>query len=160
METPKDKMTIVFFSGAMDKALAMLILATTAASMGMEVSVFFTFWGLNFLKKETVYKKKNLLQKMMEFMTPKNMDSLPLSNMNMLGLGPVMMKKLMKSSRMPDIGELFKLAREFRVKFYPCSTSCGIMGVSKENMIDGAEDVVGAATFLKLASEAKINLFI
>jgi peroxiredoxin family protein len=160
METPKEKMTIIFFSGTLDKALAMLILSTTAASLGMEVSVFFTFWGLNFLKKDTVYKKKNVLQKMMEFMTPKNMNSLPLSNMNMLGMGPVMMKKLMKSSKMPDIGELFKLAREFKVKFYPCSTSCGMMGVTKENMIEGAEAVVGAATFLKLANEAKINLFI
>jgi peroxiredoxin family protein len=160
METSKEKMTIIFFSGTLDKAIAMLILSTTAASMGMDVRVFFTFWGLNFLKKDKVYKQKNILQKMMEFMTPKSMDKLPLSNLNMAGMGPVMMKKLMNTSKMPDIKELFRLARELKVKFYPCSMSCGMMGVSRDNMIDGVEDMVGATTFLKFANEAKVNLFI
>ncbi len=155
----KDKMTIIFFSGTLDKAIAMLILATTGASMGMDVKVFFTFWGLNFLKKSKSFKGKNILQKMMEFMMPSSRNKLPLSDLNMMGLGPIMMKKLMTSKKTPSIDELFKLAKELKVKLLACSTSCGIMGVEPENMIEGVE-VAGAATFLGEAQNAKINLFI
>ena len=153
-------MTIIFFSGNLDKAMAMLILSATAASMGMEVSIFFTFWGLNFLKKNRKFAGKNILQKMMEFMTPANRNSLPLSELNMLGAGSIMMKALMAKKRMPSIDELFELAKTMKVKFYACSTSCGMMGLDKDNMIEGVEDIVGAASFLGEAKDAKINLFI
>ena len=156
----KEKMTIIFFSGSMDKAMAMLILSTTAASMGMDVSVFFTFWGLNFLKKSKSYSQKNILQKMMEFVTPKNKNSLPLSDLNMMGAGSAMMKALMKKKKMPSIDELFVMAKEMNVKFYACSTSCGILGLNDSNMIEGVDDVVWATTFLGDAKDAKINLFI
>jgi peroxiredoxin family protein len=159
MAETKDKLTIMFFSGTMDKALAMLILSTTAASLGMEVVVFVTFWGLNFLKKDKIYRKKNLLSKMMEFVSPKNMSSLPLSNMNMLGVGPAMMKKMMRSTKCPGIEELFALATQLKVKFYACSTSCGVMGLEKENLLDNAE-IVGAATYLNEAKNSKVSLFI
>ena len=155
-----NKMTIIFFSGTMDKAMAMLILASTAASMGMEVSIFFTFWGLQFLKKGRSYSRKNLLQKMMEFMLPRRKEELPLTTMNMAGMGPAMMKKLMASKHMPSMDELYSMARELNVRFYACSTSCGIMGLEKENMIEGVTDVVGAAAFLREAQQAEINLFI
>jgi peroxiredoxin family protein len=159
-ETAKDRMTIIFFSGTMDKAMAMLILASTAASMGMDVSVFFTFWGLNFLKKGKKYRQKNLLQKMLEFMTPASKETLPLSSLNMAGMGPWMMKKLMTSKKTASIDELFAIAKEFNVKLYACSTSCGIMGIDRDNMIEGVTDIVGAASFLREAQQAKINLFI
>ncbi|HLD30057.1 MAG TPA: DsrE/DsrF/DrsH-like family protein, partial [bacterium] len=94
-------MTIIFFSGTMDKAVAALILATTAASMGMEVTVFFTFWGLGFLKKGRKFAGKNLFQRMLEIMLPKNRNSLPLTCFNMMGMGPWMMEKLMKQTRTP-----------------------------------------------------------
>lgn len=155
-----NKMTIIFFSGTMDKAIAMLILATTAASMGMEVSVFVTFWGLNLLKRGKRYKKKGLLQKMMEFMMPGTKRELPLSTMNMMGMGPVMMKKLMETTKTPSIDELMKLARELNVKFYACSTSCGVMGLERDNMIDEVDSIVGAPSFLEQAQKAQINLFI
>ena len=90
----KEKMTIVFFSGTLDKAIAMMFLATTAATMNMDVSVFFTFWGLSFLKKGKHYKGKGILQRMMEFMMPSSKAKLPLTDMNMMGLGPIMMKKM------------------------------------------------------------------
>ncbi|MFQ3674982.1 MAG: DsrE/DsrF/DrsH-like family protein [Endomicrobiia bacterium] len=156
----KDKMTIIFFSGTLDKAMAALILATTAASMGMDVSIFFTFWGLNFLKKKRSYKKKVFMQKMLEFMSAKDKNSLPLSQKNMFGAGAWMMKKLMKNKKVASIEELFLLAKQFKVKFYACSTSCSVMGIEKENMIDEVTDIVGAATFLSEARDAKINLFI
>ena len=155
----KDKMTIIFFSGTMDKALAMLILATTAASMNMDVEVFFTFWGLNFIKKGRSYKNKNIFQKMMEFMMPSGKNKLPLSALNMMGMGPAMMKQLMTSKKTASIDELFELARQFKVKLIACSTSCGIMGVDPENLIEGV-DIAGATTFLAEAKNSKINLFI
>lgn len=156
----KEKMTIIFFSGTLDKATAMLILSTTAASMDMDVKVFFTFWGLNFLKRGKEYRRKNLLQRMMEFMSPSGRNRLPLSSLNMGGMGPVMMKKLMASKKMPSVDEFFTLARELGVRFYACSTSCGIMGLEKENMIEGVDGIMGAAAFLKEAQESKVNLFI
>lgn len=155
-----DKMTIIFFSGTMDKAIAMLTLATTAASMGMEVTVFFTFWGLSFVKKKRSYKKKNLIQKMMEIMMPSGKNSLPLSRMNMLGAGPVMMKKLMKKTKSPGIEELFEMAKQLKVKLLACSTSCSVMGIDKDNLIDEVEEIVGAATYMGHARNAKVNLFI
>lgn len=156
----REKMTIIFFSGSLDKAMAMLILATTAASMDMDVQVFFTFWGLNFLKKDRSFKKKNIFQKMMELMMPANRNKLPLSSLNMAGLGAVMMKKLMESRKTPSIDELFDLARTMKVKFFACSTSCSVMGLEKDNMVPEVEGIVGAVSFLKEAKEAKINLFI
>jgi len=156
----KEKMTIIFFSGTMDKAVAALILATTAASMGMEVTVFFTFWGLGFLKKGRKFAGKNLFQRMLEIMLPKNRNSLPLTCFNMMGMGPWMMEKLMKQTRTPGIEELFGLAKELKVRLVPCSTSCGVMGADRENFIDGVEEPAGAAFYLKEAKEAKINLFI
>ncbi len=153
-------MTIIFFSGTMDKAIAMLILATTAASMGMDVKVFFTFWGLGFLKRDKVYKGKGIMQKMLEFMTGAGRRNLPLTELNMLGAGPAMMKKIMEKTKTPSLDELFEMAKTLNVTFYACSTSCSVMGVPRENLIDEVSDVVGAASFLKDAQEAKINLFI
>jgi peroxiredoxin family protein len=155
-----DKMTIVFFSGTFDKAVAMLTMATAGASLGMDVTVFVTFWGLSFLKKGKKFFKKNILQKMMEFIIPSRMDKLPLTTMNMLGLGPVLMKKMMKQKGSPGLNELLTAARELGVKFYGCSTSCSVMGVEKDNMIDEVQGIVGATAYLKTAKESKINLFI
>ncbi len=160
MSEEKDKMTLIFFSGTMDKALAMLILATTGASMDMEVEIFCTFWGLNFLKKGKKYRRKGFLQKMMEFMMPSKKTALPLTMMNMGGMGPAMMKKLMKKTKTPSVEELFEMALSLGVKFYACSTSCGVMGVKEDSMIPEVEDTVGAAWYIKQAKKSDINLFI
>ena len=160
MDQTKDKMTIIFMSGTFDKAIAAMILATTAAAMNMKVAVFFTFWGLNFLKKGKRYRRKHPLRKMLEFMTPGCMRSLPLTHLNMLGIGPVMMKALMKKSGMASLPELFETAVRLGVKFYACSTSCSFMGLEKEDLIPETADIVGAAYFLNEARNAKINLFI
>lgn len=156
----KEKMSIIFFSGTLDKALAMLFLATTAASMGMEVNVFFTFWGLSFVKKGRSFKKKNVLQKAFELLLPPKKDKLPLTMFNMLGLGPKFMEILMKQTKTPKIEELFSLAKQLGVNFYACSTTCSFMGITKENLIEEVKDIVGAAYFLNQAKESKINLFI
>jgi peroxiredoxin family protein len=156
---PHNKLRIICFSGDMDKAFAVLTLAGTAASLGMDVAIFFTFWGLSLIKKKRKFKGKNFIQKMMEMMMPKGLNSLGLSKMNMAGLAPAMMKVLMKKTGSPTLDELFQAAKESGVKFYACSTSCSILGIDKDQLIDEVQEIVGAATFI---SEAKggICLFI
>lgn len=154
----KDKMTIILFSGELDKALAAFTLATAAAAGNMDVTIFFTFWGLNLLKKPGLGMKKSalLMQKMLGFVNR----GLPLSRLNMLGLGPWMMKKLIKKTGAPSLEDLMKLARQLGVKYIACSTSCGIMGISREGLVDEVDEIAGAATYLEAAGKSKVNLFI
>ena len=155
----KDKMTIILFSGEMDKAISAFILATTAAASGMEVSIFFTFWGLNILKKSkfAITKSQNLLQKIFNWMSTSR---LPITKLNMLGLGPRMIKKLMKKSKMASLEDLMGLARELKVKYIACTTSCGMLGLSKEHLIADVDEFAGASTYLAEAKDSKINLFV
>lgn len=155
----KEKMTIIFFSGTMDKLIAALILATTGAAMGKEVSVFATFWGLNFFKNGKS-EGKNFMQRLFSLVTPNRKKRLPLSQLNMLGVGPWMMEKLMKKTKQLSINELFDLAKQLGVKFYACTQSMQVMGIKRGELTDDVEDVCGAATFLGMAGKANINLFI
>jgi len=157
----KEKFTIVMFSGDLDKALAGFILATTAASMGMEVSMFFTFWGLNIIKRnEGGIKSKGLMRKMLNLMNRGGSKRLKLSRFNMLGLGTSMMKKLMKESNYPSIDEFITMAHQMGVKLIPCSTTCGIMGLPEDAFRSEAEGLAGAAYFLGEARQSKVALFI
>jgi len=157
----KEKLAIVMFSGELDKALAGFILATTAASMGMEVSMFFTFWGLNIIKKnEGAIKSKGLMRKMLNFMNRGGSKRLKLSRFNMLGLGTWMMKRLMREIKHPTIDEMITMAQNMGVKLIPCTTSCGVMGVSEDAFRSEVESLAGAAYFLGEAREAKVVLFI
>ena len=156
----KEKFNIVLFSGDMDKVLAAFILATTAASMNMEVNMFFTFWGLNVLRKKKLTSGKNILQKLMNFMNRGGADRLPLSKFNLMGAGPVMMKMLMKRSNVPSIGELIRIAKEQGVKFIACTTTFSFMGFAKDDFIEDVDDYAGAATYLSLAREGRISYFI
>jgi peroxiredoxin family protein len=155
----KDKMTIILFSGELDKAIAAFTLATTAAAGNMEVTIFFTFWGLNILKKErlTLSATQKLLQKLFNLMST---SSLPISRLNMFGLGAWMMKKLMRKTNAASLQDLMKLAKELGVKYIACTTSCGVLGLTAENLLGGVDVFAGAATYLSEAKEAKINLFI
>lgn len=157
----KEKLTIAVFSGDLDKALAAFIIATTGASMGMEVSMFFTFWGLNIIKKnEGGMKSKGIMRKMLNFMNRGGSKRLKLSKFHMLGLGTWMMKRLMKESNMPSIEELIVMAQQMGVKMIPCSTSCGVMGLEQDSFRSGVESIAGAAYFLNEARQSKVTLFI
>ncbi|MFC1871442.1 DsrE/DsrF/DrsH-like family protein [Chloroflexota bacterium] len=157
----KEKMAIVMFSGELDKALAGFIMATTAASMGMEVSMFFTFWGLNIIKKnEGGLKSKGLMRKMLNFMNRGGSRQLKLSKFNMLGMGTWMMKRLMEDINHPSLDELITMAKDMGVKMIPCTTSCGLMGLPEDAFRSEAENVAGAAYFIGEARESKIALFI
>ncbi len=157
----KEKMTMVVYSGDLDKALAAFILATTAASMGMEVSMFFTFWGLNIIKKnEGSIKSKGLMRKMLNLMNRGGSQRLTLSKFNMLGLGPWMLKKLMKETKTPSIDEFITMAHQMGVKLIACTTSCGVFGLAEGSFRSEVDLLAGAAYFLGESREAKINLFI
>jgi len=159
--TQKEKMTIVVFSGELDKALAAFILATTGASMGMDVSMFFTFWGLNILKKnEGAPGGKGLMKKMLNFMNRGGSKRLKLSKFHMFGMGTAMMKKFMKESHLPSIDEFIQMAKDMGVKLIPCSTSCGVMGLNEGAFREEVGSLAGAAFFLNEARQSKVTLFI
>lgn len=156
----KEKFNIVVFSGDLDKVLAAFILATTAASMGMEVKMFFTFWGLNVLRRKKLTSGKNILQKLMNFMNKSGADRLPLSKFNMLGIGPTLMKVMMKQAKIPTIEEFVETAKKLGIKLIACTTTFSFMGFSKEDFIEGIDSFAGAATFLGEVREGKISYFI
>jgi peroxiredoxin family protein len=157
----KEKLTIVMFSGDMDKAMAGFILATTGASMGMEVTMFFTFWGLNIIKKnEGNIKSKGIMRTMLNRMNRGGAKRLTLSKFNMLGLGTWMINKLMKETNTPSVDEFIKMAQEMGVKMVPCSTSCGLLGVPEDAFREGVMSLAGAAFFLNEARKSNVTLFI
>ncbi len=161
MAQQKEKLTMVLFSDAMDRALAAFMIATTAASMGMEVTMFFTFWGLNIIKKNDArVQNKGIMRKMLGTLNRGGAKRLKLSKFNMFGLGTWMMKKLMKESKFPSLEELINMAQELGVKMIPCSNTCGIMGLPEDAFLNGVLTQAGAAYFLGEARESKVTLFI
>ncbi len=160
-ETEKEKLTIVVFSDDLDRALAAFIIATTGASMGMDVSMFFTFWGLNILKKnEGPAGGKGLMRKMLNIMNRGGSRRLKLSKFHMFGLGTAMMKKFMKESHVPSVDEFIQMAKTMGVKLIPCSTTCGVMGIGEGAFREEVGDMAGAAFFLNEARQSKVTLFI
>jgi len=156
----EDKKTIVVFSGDLDKAMAAMIIASGAAAMGNEVTLFFTFWGLNLLRKpEKVSVKKNLLEAMFGWMMPRGARRATLSKMHMGGMGTAMMKYVMKTKNVATPEALLRDAQEMGVKFIACSMSMDVMGIKPDELIDGVE-IGGVATYLGSADEANVNLFI
>jgi peroxiredoxin family protein len=158
--TPRcDKVALVLFSGELDKVLASLIIASTAASMGMEVEVFFTFWGINVLKERRVIEHKALLEKMIDIMTPAGPEGMPVSQMNVLGAGAALLKRMMKDKNVISAHELLEVARESGVKLHVCSMTMQVMGIKKEELMTDIEEV-GAASYVRNASRAGLTLFI
>ena len=153
--------TLVVFSGDLDKAIASFIIGTGSAAMGGQVTMFFTFWGLNILRKEnyTSKKKKSWMEKMFVKMMPKGPNKLGISKMNMGGLGSRMMKKVMKQKNISTLPELMQLAQELDIKIVACTMSMDVLGIGKDELIDGIE-YGGVATYLGEAYDAKVNLFI
>ncbi|MDD3001463.1 MAG: FAD-dependent oxidoreductase [Candidatus Riflebacteria bacterium] len=152
--------TIVVFSNDLDKALAALIIANGARAAGKEVTLFFTFWGLNILRKPVSNPEgKTLIDKMFAFMMPKGPDKLTLSKMNMGGMGTAMMKWVMKNKNVYSLTELIKQAQESGIKIIACTMAMDIMGMKKEELIDGIE-YGGVAKYIADSNHANSNLFI
>jgi peroxiredoxin family protein len=158
----EDRVSIIVFSGDLDKVLAAFVIATGATAMGMEAVMFFTFWGTPVLRDSK--KKaggKDLMGKMFGFMLPKGRNAIKLSKMNMAGMGTAMMKSLMKKKNVASVDQMLEMAAELGVKIYVCEMSMSLMGFKKEEFIDYPNlDYVGVATFLEQAKNSKVQLFI
>ncbi|MEX5934806.1 persulfide response sulfurtransferase CstA [Mammaliicoccus sciuri] len=152
--------TIVLFSGELDKAVAAMIIANGAKAAGRDVTIFFTFWGLNALKKEqTVNVKKKGIAKMFDLMLPKTSVRMPLSKMNMFGLGNIMMRYVMKKKNVDSLPSLINQAIEQDIKLIACTMSMDVMGIQKEELRDEVE-YGGVGTYISDTENANHNLFI
>ena len=161
VEKPKEqlkrnKLVIICSKGSLDMAYPPLMLATTAAAMGMQVDLYFTFWGMNMITKKTI-----------DSLIIPSVGNPALPMPNILGMLPgmssmvtSMMKKNMQKIKMPSIREMIATAKEGGVRFHACSPSMNMMGLTKEDLIPEVDDIIGAATYLELASEDAITLFI
>lgn len=155
-----DGKNIIVFSGDLDKAIASFIIANAAAAMGRKVSMFFTFWGLNILRRsEKVNVKKDFLSRMFAGMMPRGSAKLKLSNMNMMGMGGKMIRGVMKKKNISSLEELMHTALENGVELVACTMSMDVMGIRQEELIDGVR-MGGAAAMLAHAEESDMSLFI
>jgi peroxiredoxin family protein len=158
--TEREKTTIVLFSGDLDKAIAAFIIANGAAAYDHDVTIFFTFWGLNAMRKEeAVRTNKGMLERMFGRMMPRGAKKLGLSKMNMAGMGPRMIKHVMKKHNVLTLPQLIELAREQGVKLVACTMTMDLLGLKQEELIEGME-YAGVAAYLGDATHAKVNLFI
>lgn len=160
VSTQKDGKTMVVFSGELDKAIASFIIANGAASMGKKVTMFFTFWGINILRKdEKVPTKKKFMEKAFGFMMPRGSKKLKLSNMNMAGMGPKVIRKLMQDKNVSSLEELITAAIDSGIEIVACQMSMDLLGLKKEELIDGVK-IAGVGYYLGEAEESNVNLFI
>lgn len=158
--TEKKKTTIILFSGDYDKAMAAYIIANGAAAYDHEVTIFHTFWGLNALRKdESISLKKRFLEKMFAKMMPRGSDKMGLSNMNFAGMGPKMIKHVMKKHNAMSLPNLIELAQEQEIKLIACTMTMDLLGLQQEELLDGIE-YAGVAAYLAEAEDGNVNLFI
>ncbi len=156
LQEKRNRLVIVCSKGSLDMAYPPLMLATTGAALGMDVHLYFTFWGMNMITKKTVDSLK---------ISPVGNPALPMPNI--LGMIPgmssmvtSMMKKKMSKMKMPTIREMIKTAKDAGVQFHACSPSMDMMGLTKDDLIPEVDDIIGASTYLDLASEDAITLFV
>ncbi|MFJ7307651.1 DsrE/DsrF/DrsH-like family protein [Peribacillus frigoritolerans] len=158
--TEKKKTTIILFSGDYDKAMAAYIIANGAAAYDHEVTIFHTFWGLNALRKdEPISLKKGFLEKMFAKMMPRGSDKMGLSNMNFAGMGPKMIKHVIKKHNAMSLPNLIELAQEQEIKLIACTMTMDLLGLQQEELLKGIE-YAGVAAYLAEAEDGNVNLFI
>lgn len=152
---PHGKLVILAWSGDLDKIWPTLILGTTGAAMGMETTVFFTFWGLfPLVRKDVRITGDNWMQKLLSTMDRPGLEHLKLAKMNFAGAGPAMMRKLAKEHHVASPDELMALAKDLGVKLVPCQMTMDMMGLHRDDLIDGLEEPGGAASMLAEAQDA------
>lgn len=156
---PEDRVALIVFSGDLDRVLAAFVIATGAAAMGQQVSMFFTFWGLSVVKKNTELSGKTLFQKMMAVMSPGSSQGLPVSKMNYFGVGAKMLRSMMQEKNVSSLEELISLARELGVRMIACEMSRDVMGIRESELVGGLE-CGGVATFLADSLKSRTSLFI
>ncbi|MDT3425483.1 peroxiredoxin family protein [Paenibacillus forsythiae] len=155
------KMNLLMFSGEYDKAMAGLILANSAREIEVEVTIFFAFWGLFLVRdpEKMTLEDKSIYEKLMDVITPKGPEQLPLSRMNFSGLGKWMLEEMIEDQGAPKLIHFLKGARKKNVKFYACKLSVEIMGFKPEELLPEVE-IIDAASYLKDALESDLQLFI
>lgn len=155
-----DNKTLVVFSGDLDKAIASFVIANGAVAMGKKVTMFFTFWGLNILRKpEKTKVQKAFIDKMFASMMPRGSKKLKLSKMNMMGMGAKMIRKVMKNKNISSLEELIQSAIDSGINIVACQMSMDVMGIKEEELIDGV-NIGGVGYYLGEAEDANVNLFI
>lgn len=160
MTEQKKRTTIVLFSGEYDKAMAAYIIANGAAAYDHEVTIFHTFWGLNALRKEEMVPvKKGFLEKMFGKMMPRGADKMGLSKMNFAGMGPKMIKNVMKKHNALTLPQLIEMAQEQDVKLVACTMTMDLLGLQEKELLDNIE-YAGVAAYLADAEDGNVNLFI
>lgn len=155
------RLNILLFSGEYDKALAALIIANSAAELGVEVTIFFAFWGLLLVRDpdKLSNEDKSAYEKLFEIMTAKGPEDLPLSKMDMAGIGKKMLKKMMEDAKAPSLKDFLEGAVKKGIKFYGCKLSMEVMGFKKDEMLSNLE-VVDAKEYLKDALDSDMQLFV
>ncbi|MEI4525940.1 DsrE/DsrF/DrsH-like family protein [Priestia megaterium] len=160
MSEQKKRTTIVLFSGDYDKAMAAYIIANGAAVYDHKVTIFHTFWGLNALRKEEMVPvKKGFLEKMFGKMMPRGADKMGLSKMNFAGMGPKMIKNVMKKHNALTLPQLIEMAQEQDVKLVACTMTMDLLGLQEKELLDNIE-YAGVAAYLADAEDGNVNLFI
>ncbi len=160
MATGKKKLSMVVFSGDMDKVFAAFIIATGAAASGMDVTMFFTFWGLKAIQKDSSLTGKGLFGRMLGLMNRGGIDMIGPSRFNFGGMGRWMMKTMMKSKGVTSLRELRDMAVEMGVKMMPCQMSMDVLEVGVDKMLPSTTAPVGVATFIEEAAGSQVTLFI
>lgn len=157
MSEEKKKLSIICFSGDFDKTVAAFTLATGAAAVNWEVNLFFTFWGLNILKKKTgrSFIGKGFMARMFNFLMG-GRKNLPLSRLNFAGVSPKLMTGMMKKRNVATLPELIEAAKGLKIKLVACEMAMHILGVHKEDLIDEVEEVIGVPTFLEYSKDGQI----
>jgi peroxiredoxin family protein len=158
-EEKKKKLSMIVFSGDLDKLFSAFVIATGAAASNMDVTMFFTFWGLRALKKKT-RTGKSLFGRLLSLFYGGDINRANPSKMSFGGIGRWMFKKMMKAKRVPSLAELRQMAVDLGVKFYGCQMSMAVMEIPKETMIDEVAQCVGVATFIEQAQQSDVTLFI
>jgi peroxiredoxin family protein len=157
----QDKLSLVVFSGTLDRLIAALSMATSAAAMGMQVSMFFTFWATAALRRDGVHVKKSLLERMFGWMLPKGTRRLPLSHMNMAGGGTAMIRYVMKKHGVASVEDMLELSKELGIELNVCSMSMDLLGMKPEELIDyPGRHFCGVTKFLETAAPGKLTLFV
>jgi peroxiredoxin family protein len=154
----KEKASIIVMSGDLDKVMGAFIIANGAAAFDMQVTMFFTFWGLKAIQKGTL-TGKSLMGRMLGLMNRGGVEAIGPSRLNMGGMGRWMFKKMMRAKNVAPLATLVRQAKEQGVRLVACEMSCNVMEIGKKDFIDGVE-MGGVATFIAEASESKISLFI
>ncbi len=156
---PEDRVSLVIFSGELDRILEAFVIATGAAALGQQVSMFFTFWGLAGLRQKKMVSGKRVREKMMTILAPKNTTRLPMSHMNFFGAGARMMRQMMRDKHVASLEDLMRVARRMGTRMVACETSRDVMGIRDEELV-GDLEFGGTASFLSDALRSRMTLFI